>query len=144
MSTGDQVYWTNGCNDNTAGDFGLYEWQYVGGDHYIQQRPYAPLITVGNPFGNFMQKLETRGEVKQMRGLFNVHIVDPDKGKVVASCLLMVAKSGSNAKLKAISEIAATGVLDGDIDDYDIIDVRLGDVRAKKEVQEVKVINNAA
>lgn len=74
-----------------------------------------------------------------MRGLFFVYIVDPILDVVISITGPIVAKDSDNARLKAVQ--AAGEALTKDIDDYDIIVCRLGDVRKKKEVQEVKVVD---
>ena len=76
-------------------------------------------------------------EVK-MRGLYFCCIVDPEgAGSVAVGPKLIIAKSEEAAKLKLIKDHAPPG---RDLDDLDIICFKLGDVRAKKEVQEVKVV----
>ena len=73
-----------------------------------------------------------------MRGVYEVFIVDPEAGKVVVWGP-EVAASDENAKMKAITAFAA--VFEGkDIDDFDFGVVRLCGIRAKKEIQTVKVI----
>lgn len=73
-----------------------------------------------------------------MRGLFDVYIVDPENDSVIWEWEGVVAKDEQSAKLKAVSK----ATLGGDVDDYDIIVVKLGSVRPKKEVQEVKVVKD--
>ena len=76
---------------------------------------------------------------KNMRGLFEVIIIDGETGElqkvdgIIRS--LVVAKDEASAKLKIVSKAA----LVKDLDEYDIIVKRLGDVRPKREVQEVKI-----
>lgn len=74
----------------------------------------------------------------EMRGLFEVYVVNPETSTVVDS-VKIVAKSPETAKLKAIQK---HGCIAGDLDDYDFIVHKLGDVRAKKMVQEVRVVTN--
>ncbi len=74
-------------------------------------------------------------EVRDMRGLFQFYVVDPEKGKVVGDGLV-IAKNKETAKIKALAPFADKY----DLDDLDIICNRLGDVREKKEVQEVKIV----
>jgi hypothetical protein len=69
----------------------------------------------------------------RVRGLFLVAVVSPESGAIVASEQI-VADSEDNATLKVLRSI------DIDPDDVDIIVVRLGNVRPKKSVQEVKVV----
>lgn len=79
------------------------------------------------------------GKEDNMRGLFEVIIVDGETGElqkvdgIIRS--LVVAKEEASAKLKIVSKAA----LVKDVDDYDIIVRRLGDVRPKRQVQEVKL-----
>ncbi len=74
-------------------------------------------------------------EVRDMRGLFQFYVVDPEKGEVVGDGLV-IAKNKETAKIKALAPFADKY----DLDDLDIICNRLGDVREKKEVQEVKIV----
>ena len=74
-----------------------------------------------------------------MRGLYEVFIVDPKTGKVITIAPL-VASDENNAKMKAV---ARTTLSTDDLDDYDIIARKIGDVRAKKSVQEVKVVEKS-
>ena len=74
-------------------------------------------------------------EVREMRGLFQFYVVDPEKGEVVGDGLV-IAKNKETAKIKALAPFADKY----DLDDLDIICNRLGDVREKKEVQEVKIV----
>lgn len=84
-----------------------------------------------------------REEVKDMRGLFRVFVVNPEKGEVIYQDLT-VAKDKETAKYKVLRLAAKTIPLaDGyDLDDLDIICNRLGDVRKKKEIQEVRMVND--
>jgi hypothetical protein len=72
-----------------------------------------------------------------MRRLYEVFVVDPEEDEVISQELL-IAKSGSSAKIKALSKAGLSD--DIDYDDLDVIVVQLGDVRDKKEVQEVKIL----
>ena len=72
-----------------------------------------------------------------MRHLYEVLAVDPEEDALLYSDK-MIAKSGSSAKIKALSK-AGLGD-DVDVDDLDVIIVQLGDVRDKKQVQEVKIV----
>ena len=74
-----------------------------------------------------------------MRGLYEVFIIDPVEDKVLGTHQL-IAKSGSSAKIKALS-IQGLGA-DVDVDDLDVIVVMLGDIRDKKEIQEVKILKD--
>lgn len=71
-----------------------------------------------------------------MRGLFEVFVVDPTSGEIVFEKRLLAADE-AKARLKA----AVQAKLDRDVDEYDIIVRKLGDVRAKKQVQEVRVVS---
>ncbi len=79
-----------------------------------------------------------KGEVREMRGLFEVYVVDPEAGEIVYS-EDVIAKDKEMAKLKALQ--ACEVPLD-DLDDFDIICNRLGDVRKKKEIAEVRVVKD--
>ena len=71
-----------------------------------------------------------------MRGLFIVYIVDYKKGKVLFVSEPMVADSDQKVQMKALQAWGGNV----DLDDLDIIVQRIGNVRAKKEVQEVKIV----
>ena len=77
-------------------------------------------------------------EVREMRGLFDVYVVDPEAGEIVYGDVV-IAKDKEMAKLKALQ--ACEVPLD-DLDDFDIICNRLGDVRKKKEIAEVRVVKD--
>ncbi len=81
------------------------------------------------------QRINEKEEVRDMRGLFQFYVVDPEKGGVVGDGLV-IAKNKETAKIKALAPFADKY----DLDDLDIICNRLGDVREKKEVQEVKIV----
>ena len=76
-----------------------------------------------------------KGEQKQMRHLYEIHVVEPQKG-VVVKTELVVAETEDSAKLKVARMLPA----ELDLDDFDILVNELGDVRAKKTVKEVKVV----
>ncbi len=84
----------------------------------------------------------TSGKEKDsdMRGLYRVYIVDPETDEVIEPYgKPFVAKNEDNAQLKAVQK--AGDQLLKDIDEYDIISYCLGDVRPRKTVQEVKVVD---
>lgn len=100
-------------------------------DYYpARDTQYAP-ITLPTP----------KKEGINMRGLFEVFIVDPERDDIVAQ-QYVVAANDERARLKAFR--AANSALPGDIDDYDIIVRRIGDVRAKRTVAEVRVVKEGA
>lgn len=82
--------------------------------------------------------IERPEEVKAMRGLYQVWVVDPESDVIMLNGKPVVAKSEQSARIKAV-RLAGPDI---DPDEVDIIVVRLGDVRAKREVQEVKVITD--
>ena len=71
-----------------------------------------------------------------MRHLYEVFVIDPEEDEILFTDTF-IAKSGSSAKIKALSK---TDLNDIDFDDLDVIVVQLGDVRDKKEIQEVKIL----
>lgn len=76
-----------------------------------------------------------REKEKNMRYLYHVYVVDPKAGALVHD-RIVVAKDQAQAMLKA-------GFLDkirDNLEDYDIIIKVIGEVRAKKETQKVKVV----
>lgn len=74
-----------------------------------------------------------------MRGLFEVFIVDPNTDTIVLE-RRVVSTDENKARLKALLESRI--ILENGVDDYDIIVRRIGDVRAKKEVREVRVVKD--
>ncbi len=83
--------------------------------------------------------ITSQKEVKEMRGLFEVYIVDYRKDRVLASDTV-IADNAEKAKMKMLTQWDT--VIDYNLDDLDIICVRLGDVRKKAEVQKVKVVED--
>ena len=78
-------------------------------------------------------------EETKMRGLFVGYVVDPEMDNVVFSTTLpFVAKDEQSAKFKLVQ--MAGVLIEEDLDDYDIVVFKLGSVRPKKEIQEVKVV----
>lgn len=75
-------------------------------------------------------ELDLEREATSMRGLFVVYIVDPGKDEVTERIGAFIARDEDSAQLKAIQEV---GHKLGDIDDLDIIVIKLGSVREKKE-----------
>ncbi len=73
-----------------------------------------------------------------MRGLFIVYIVDYKKGKVLFVSEPLVADSDQKVQMKALQAWGG----DVDLDDLDILVQRIGNVRAKKETQEVKILKD--
>jgi hypothetical protein len=84
---------------------------------------------------NAEEKPAKKKKDKNMRHLYEVYIVDPETD-VVQKLEGIVAATEKSAERKAIQG----SNFDKDLDDYDFIVVKLGDVRAKKSVQEVKVV----
>lgn len=82
-------------------------------------------------------QLKESEKKKMSRGLYRVYIVDPETDEVIHDTGAIVARDEDSARLKAVQ--IAGGTLVKDIDDYDFVVVELGDVRAKKEVQEVRL-----
>ena len=93
--------------------------------------PVYPILASPQP--------EERKETN-MRGLFEVIVVDPSDEIVVQiggyQRNHVVAKDETSAKIKVLK--GAT--LPKDLDEYDVIVVRLGNVRAKQEIQKVVVV----
>lgn len=69
-----------------------------------------------------------------MRGLYHVYVVDPESAEIVQD-FVTVAKDADAARLKAAKKLPD----DVDLDDYDLIVDHVGAVRAKRQVQEVKI-----
>lgn len=85
---------------------------------------------------NIIPSPEESPKEKTMRGLFLVYVVDPEFDLIVAQFGPAVAVDGDSAKMKAI---AKCGPFVKDIDDLDFVVLKLGNIRAKREVQTVKI-----
>ena len=83
------------------------------------------------------QVINKKEEVRDMRGLFQVYVIDPKKETVIGN-ILVIAKNEKSAEIKALTK--AMPFDEFDIDDLDIVTVKLGSIRAKKEVQKVCVV----
>lgn len=81
-----------------------------------------------------------REEVKDMRGLFHVYAIDYKNDQVIAEAYI-IAGDEAKAKMKALHKWN-TVIADYDLDDLDIICVKLGNVRKKREVQKVEIVEN--
>jgi len=68
--------------------------------------------------------------------LYDVYIVDPEAEKVIFHKPGVIAKDETLAKMIAFKDCP----LEKPIDEYDFICHPLGNVRPKKEMQEVKII----
>ena len=97
--------------------------------------------TIYPPNDGWKSEYIQKEEVKEMRGLFEVFVVDPKRGEIVYGDIV-VAKDTETAMFKVLQEgakvIPLTDVYD--LDELDFICNRLGDVRKKKEVQRVRVV----
>lgn len=76
-------------------------------------------------------------EVKDMRGLFHVVVVEYKTDRILEDGLV-IAKDKETAKIKSLAPFADAF----DLDDLDTICNRLGDVRKKKEVQKVEIVES--
>lgn len=97
----------------------------------------APQLSIP-PMNAYPYPTQPEEKKEPMRGLFEVFVVDPedDKQNIVFQGFF-TAKDETSARLKA----AVAAKLDvAEMDNHDFIVRRLGDVRNKKTVQEVKVI----
>ena len=81
--------------------------------------------------------LDTTIKENNMRGLFIVYVVNGVKGEVVWTTVPFVADNAEKAKMKAAQE----GTKGLDLDDLDFVVLRLGDVRPKERVKEIKVVS---
>ena len=80
------------------------------------------------------------GEVKDMRGLFSVYVVDPEEGDIVYQGVV-VAENAKKAEFKVLSAAMRISEDKYEVDDLDIICNRLGDVREKRKIQRVQVVD---
>lgn len=76
-----------------------------------------------------------------MRGLFEVFVVDPATEDVRLH-VYVVATDEAKARLKAVQKGLKESLLVSidDLDDFDFIVCRRGDIQPKRKVQEVKVV----
>ena len=75
--------------------------------------------------------------VNEMRGLFHIVIVDYKNDDILKDALY-IAKDAETAKIKALAPYAN----DHDLDDLDVICIRLGEIRKEKEIQEVRILKD--
>lgn len=109
-----------------------WRWGFETGDTYpMQWHEQWPQAEV-HVHTLYLEKKEVKEE---MRGLFYVAIVDYLNDTVLEDGLY-IAKDAETARIKALSVFADTY----DLDDLDVVCQRLGDIRKKKEIQEVKVV----
>ena len=111
----------------------------VAGNYWWPNIPSQPSVMPDRPTYDIqvIDKKEMREE-QPMRNLFQVVIVNPKTEKVITSQLI-VAKDRESALLK----VAKQGI-EINPEEFDIIVQFLGNVRARKEVQEVKVVEEEA
>lgn len=83
-------------------------------------------------YGSYVDKPKERSN---MRALYRIIVVNP-KTEEVREPIMVIAKDEAAAKMKALLKQCFSG----NIDDYDILAECVGDVRAKKDVQKVKVV----
>lgn len=140
----DVIYVTGSITTSNAGDCCHYI--PSSGYRYVQSTPWQPNANPGYDYqpgypgynqllDSYLKKPEVQRKENDMRGLFEVFIVDPKADSIVFS-IKLVAKDKASAELKAV----AKWTFSGDVDDFDIVTVRLGDIRPKKETQKVQVV----
>ncbi len=80
-------------------------------------------------------------EKAEMRGLFEVFVVDPETEDVRLH-VYVIASDEAKARLKAVQKGLRESLLidTDDLDEFDFVVCRRGDVQAKRKVQEVKVV----
>jgi len=78
-------------------------------------------------------------EVSEMRGLWEVYVVDPEEGEVVYQSVV-VARDAKNAEFKVLSRAMQINEGKYEVDDLDVISTRLGNVRDKREISEVRIV----
>jgi hypothetical protein len=96
-------------------------WYWYSGNIHYGFVPWTPIKEEGE---------------KMNRGLYEVVLVDPEDDAVES--YYVVASDEGKAKVKAMRLYDGTK----DVDDIDVIVRRLGDVRQKRVVQEVKVVKD--
>lgn len=127
------VYRTGTGNDTSSTAWGGGYYVDVGAPRAgvppgaASDRPYE-----FHDWDNFPAK---EGRDENMRGLYRIIVVNP-KTEEIGDPVMVIAKDEGAAMIKA----ALKGAIKGKVEDYDILVDRLGDVRAKKETQKVKVI----
>lgn len=100
--------------------------------HDTATTAYDLAITGTSDVSGYVMDQERRNN---MRGLYRITVVNP-KTEEIGEPLMVIAKDEAGAMVKA----ALQGAIKGKVEDYDIIVDRLGDVRAKKDVQRVRMV----
>lgn len=121
----------------------------INGDNLLN----SPVITSGYCLSDvnnmqiayFPYMPQMQKEERQMRGLFEVFVVDPEEADSEIQIVYgdqLIAKDEMMAKIKAWARALQKidGIRSHDPDDFDIIVRKIGDVRAKREPQDVRVI----
>lgn len=106
----------------------------TSGHTFVQYPQIQPMAV------NYVQPTEPKPERKKkpMRGLFEVFIVNPENDTLWAE-IKVIANDGDGARMKAVR----SGIPpEKDPEDYGIIVRRIGDVRAKTKVKEVRVLKD--
>ena len=91
--------------------------------------------TIFPPNDGWKSEYNQKGEVKDMRGLFHIVVVEYKTDKILQDGLV-IAKDRETAKIKALAPFADAH----DLDDLDAVCNKLGDVRKKREVQKVTIV----
>lgn len=119
------IYWTGTNNDTSDTAFGGY---YYTGMPATAPGGFVPTYVTISGLGEPERD-------KNMRRLYRITVVNPKTEKITGP-VLVVAKDEPGALLKADlpQEVRANS------DKYDICIEIVGDVRAKKETQKVKVV----
>ena len=89
-------------------------------------------------YSNYQLVIPNTKKENIMRGLFIVYIVDYKKSKVLFVSEPLIADNEQKVQMKALQAWGG----DVDLDDLDILVQRIGNVRAKKETQEVKILKD--
>lgn len=103
-------------------------WEYQLADrHHVYMRQ----VTMPYGITGDIIEISAAGKDRQMRGLFSVYIVDPETDDIVYEGQHIASDEGA-AKMRAATR---AGELPKDLDDLDVIAVRLGNVRDREEMQ---------
>lgn len=131
-----QAETTNGSLVEWSGD--TLSWS-LDSDYIVNYEPTSFTYTHGSAGNDTLEddleRLTSGSKKESKRMLYEVFIVDPELEEVVYHTY-KVATSATGAERKVLTSIQ----LDKDVEDLDFITRKIGDVRSKKEVQEVKVV----
>jgi len=101
----------------------------------------VPYLTFGGTADNIdIHEIIDDRKVNNMRKLYQIIVVDPATEEIMPIGDEVVPSIIAKNREQALLKVGLPPVAIANIDDFDIICVELGDVRAKKEAAKVKVV----